>query len=78
VRKSIGSLEHDRLARLLRELRQEAGLRQADVAERLDEPQSFVAKYEAGERRLDLVELEQVAAALDTDLTAPVDRYLHS
>ncbi len=40
---------------------------QADLAVRLRRPQSFVAKYEVGERRLDLVEFVEVANALGTD-----------
>ncbi len=49
---------------LLRELRQDAGLRQQDLAARLGEPQSFVSKYESGERRLDVLELIQICSAL--------------
>ncbi|MEP2530781.1 helix-turn-helix transcriptional regulator [Shimia sp.] len=37
--------------------RQDAGLSQAQLAERLGKPASFVGKYELGERRLDVVEL---------------------
>lgn len=37
--------------------RREAGLTQAEVAERLGKPQSFVAKCEAGDRRIDVIEL---------------------
>ena len=37
-------------------MRLDAGLTQADLAERLDKPQSFVAKVETQERRLDLIE----------------------
>lgn len=62
----------DALVALLRELRVAAGLRQVDVAERLGEPQSFVAKYEAADRRLDVLELRAVAQALDTTLPAVV------
>jgi transcriptional regulator with XRE-family HTH domain len=43
-------------------------LRQVDLAERLERPQSFVSKYEAGERRLDLVELREIAYELGTNL----------
>jgi transcriptional regulator with XRE-family HTH domain len=48
----------------LREIRESVGLRQADVAERLGQPQSFVSKYESGERRLDVLELRAVSRAL--------------
>ena len=66
--KSIYSSEQERLCALLRQIRTDAGLRQADVAKRLDRPQSFVSKYEAGERRLDLVELRQVCEAMGVSL----------
>ncbi|GAA4536493.1 helix-turn-helix domain-containing protein [Amycolatopsis samaneae] len=72
--KSIYSAEYQRLCTVLRELRQEAGLTQVRVAEQLDEPQSFVSKYEAGERRLDVIELHQVATALRTTVVAIVQR----
>lgn len=55
---------------LLRECRERANLRQADVAERLEKPQSFVSKYESGERRLEVLELLDVCEAIDTTLTA--------
>jgi transcriptional regulator with XRE-family HTH domain len=58
------------LAGLLRHLRQEASLRQQDLAERLNQPQSFVSKYESGERRLDLVEIYQICNALGISLTS--------
>lgn len=64
VEKSIYSSEYQQLCRLLRELRVEAGLTQKQVADRLQEAQSFVSKYESGERRLDVIELRHVAKAL--------------
>ena len=45
------------LIQLLRTLRNEASLYQSHVAEKLNKPQSFVSKYEIGERKLDPVEL---------------------
>ena len=66
--KSIYTPEHQRLRALLRQTRLDAGLRQSDVAERLGRPQSFVSKYESGERRLDLVELRQVCEVLGVAL----------
>lgn len=51
------------LLQLLKEIRDEAGLRQQDVAIRLGQPQSLVSRYESGGRRLDVVELRQVCEA---------------
>ena len=54
--KTLRTPEHVYLCQLLRQVRLDAGLTQADLAERLDKPQSFVAKVETQERRLDLIE----------------------
>lgn len=64
IRKS----EYLALARLLKEARQRSGLTQRDVADQLRVPQSFVSKYESGERRLDLLELRRICAVLNTAL----------
>lgn len=53
---------------LLKRLRTSRRLSQADVARRLGQPQSFVSKYETGERRLDFVETAAVCEALGTDV----------
>jgi transcriptional regulator with XRE-family HTH domain len=68
VPRTIYTEEHRRLVELLRERREKAGSRQLDLAERLGRPQSFVSKYEAGQRRLDLVELRAICEALGVDL----------
>ncbi|MDX1486875.1 MAG: helix-turn-helix transcriptional regulator [Acidiferrobacterales bacterium] len=75
MRKSLANRHQSKYLALLREIRNEHGLRQKDVAERLNQPQSFVSKYESGERRLDMLELEQVCEACNTDLTEFVARY---
>jgi transcriptional regulator with XRE-family HTH domain len=62
--KSIFSQEYDQLRHLLITARQQKGLTQGDVALALGKPQSFVSKYERGERRLDVVEFLQVANTL--------------
>jgi transcriptional regulator with XRE-family HTH domain len=67
MRKAIHSELHRSLLTLLRETRQRAGLSQQHVADRLGRPQSFVAKYEGGERRLDVLEFISVAEALGVD-----------
>jgi transcriptional regulator with XRE-family HTH domain len=74
MRKSIHSPEQQVLRDLLRDLRREAGLKQTEVADRLGRPQSFVSKYEAGERRLDLIELRSVCAVLGTDVHELLNR----
>lgn len=57
-----------KLLRLLRSVREDAGLTQIEVANRLSQPQSFVSKYENGERRLDITELDLVCKALGISL----------
>ncbi|HEY1803200.1 MAG TPA: helix-turn-helix transcriptional regulator [Terracidiphilus sp.] len=52
---------------LLVEVRRAAGFTQAELSQRLNRPQSFVSKYERGERRLDVVEFGEVAKALSVD-----------
>jgi len=47
-------------ARLI-QARKEAGLTQVEVAKRLGRPNSFISKCELGERRVDVVELQQLA-----------------
>lgn len=63
------------LLKLLKQVRLEAKLRQVDLAKRLRLPQSFVSKYESGERRLDLLELQQVCDALGISLQEFVKRF---
>jgi transcriptional regulator with XRE-family HTH domain len=55
---------------LLRKIRVEAGLRQVDIAKILGVPQSYVSKYESGERRLDPLELRAVCNAAGVNLTS--------
>jgi transcriptional regulator with XRE-family HTH domain len=66
--RSRSSPRYERLLALLTQLRTNAGLTQADVAKHLRRPQSFVSKYENGERRLDLIELIEIADLLNFDL----------
>lgn len=59
---------------LLKEARKKKGLTQAVVAVRLGKPQSFVSKYESGERRLDVVEFIEIAAALGASAGALLNK----
>ena len=56
---------YKRFQRMLKSARKGRGLTQAQVAKRLGRPQSYVAKYENGERRLDLIEFLDVANVLE-------------
>lgn len=72
---TIYTEEHRALVKLLAELRLKSGLRQAELAERLGRPQSYVSRYETGLRRLDLVELLAICTALDVDVLKVVRRW---
>jgi transcriptional regulator with XRE-family HTH domain len=53
----------------LRDARLQAGLTQADVAARLQRPQSFISKCESGERRIDVIELDELAKLYGKTIT---------
>ncbi|MBC3810087.1 helix-turn-helix domain-containing protein [Undibacterium aquatile] len=60
---------------MLVEARTSRGLLQADLADKLQRTQSFVSKYERGERRLDFPEFITIADALGVDVTAFIEEY---
>ncbi len=55
------SARYKRFLGRLRAARLQAGLTQVEVAAALRRPQSFISKCESGERRVDVVELEDFA-----------------
>lgn len=59
--RSRSSPRYAQLAQLLVKAREAAGLTQVELAARLRRPQSFVSKVESGERRLDVIELLEIA-----------------
>jgi len=65
--KSLRSPSQKRLQELLLRVRKERKLSQWDVAKKLGRPQSFVSKYESGERLLDVIEFIAVARAMGVD-----------
>lgn len=69
MEKSIFSPRHERLLQLLKQVRQEAGLTQVELASILHTQQAVISNFERGERRLDLIELEQVCAAVGISLS---------
>ena len=68
-------VQQERLQELLKQTRLDAGLRQVDLAKRLGQPQSYVSKYESGERRLDLLELRQVCESVGIALEKFVKKF---
>jgi transcriptional regulator with XRE-family HTH domain len=67
MQKSLKSADYARLIEILVAVRHEAGIRQQALAKKLGRPQSFIAKYEGGERRIDVVEFIAIARALGAD-----------
>ncbi len=65
--RAVHRKDYQRFLSLLLKARNDAGLTQSEVAKALGHPQSYVSKYERGERRLDAVEFLEVAKALGID-----------
>ena len=58
---NIYSDDYKKVTKKLREARIESSLTQEKVARKLNKPQSYISKFEAGERRLDVAELKKFA-----------------
>lgn len=59
--KSIYSKEYKNVIKKLKKARFDAGLKQRDVVLKLKKPQSYISKIERGERRVDIIELKELA-----------------
>jgi len=70
---SLGTPRYNNLMVKLVELRKQSGMTQSQLAERLGKPQSFIAKYEGGERRLDVIEFVDVVKALGASPTIVIE-----
>lgn len=62
--KSIHTAEYAKFLKLLKQTRVDLGVTQVELANRLEETQTFVSKCERGERRLDVIELRRWCASL--------------
>lgn len=67
ILKSVHTDEYEAFLQRLAVARREAGLTQQGLANRIGRPQSFVSKYERGERRLDVLEFVTVCHVLSVD-----------
>ncbi|HEY74402.1 MAG: hypothetical protein DRJ03_13690 [Chloroflexi bacterium] len=72
--KSVFSEQYNLLRQLLIAARRQNELTQTQVASKLNKPQSFVSKYERGERRLDVVEFLEVTRVLGVDPSFMIER----
>ena len=61
-RGSLYTDEHTELVTLLRDLRLESGLSQAEVVEVLKRPQTYLSAVEIGDRGIDLVQVRELCA----------------
>ena len=75
MEKSIYTHEYQVMLRLLREAREQAGVTQVELARRLAQTQSYVSKVELGDRRLDVVQLRTILAAIGMSLGDFVGRF---
>ncbi|MDH5822705.1 helix-turn-helix transcriptional regulator [Luteimonas sp. RD2P54] len=73
--KSIYKPEYKVLRRLLFEMRESAGLKQKEMASRLQRPQSYVSSVERGRRRMDLLQLREYCLACEQEVVDFVRRF---
>ena len=75
MRKSIYTAQQRHFQNLLKQVRQDAGLTQTSLAERLETAHSRISDYERGERRLDLIQLRDYCHAMGVPLQEFVRRF---
>lgn len=76
MNKSPHSSAATALRRLLASKRKTLGIHQSDIARKLQKPQSFVSKYENGERKIDLIDFIEICFALKINPTDMLNEYL--
>lgn len=74
--KSVFTKRYRLLLSILVALREDKGLSQHQLAKKLKKPQSFVSKYERGERRLDIIEFLDIVKVLKADPHDIIDELL--
>jgi transcriptional regulator with XRE-family HTH domain len=74
VKKKTYIDQRHHMTTLLRAMRAEAGLTQTELAVRIGKDQTFVSKYESGERRLDVLEVREICRAMGVSLEEFVKR----
>ena len=74
MKKRIYIAQRGRLVSLLREMRIEAGLTQVDLGGRIEKDQTYVSRYESGQRRLDVLEVREICQVVGVTLEDFVKR----
>ena len=77
MQKTLTTERHKALIELMTRYREKTGITQAGLAEQLGEYQSFVARLESGQRRLDVIEFMRLAKILkfnESDILAQLKR----
>lgn len=72
MRKSIYSRRANALAALLKQMRQDAGLTQVELARQLGRHQPYVHAYESGDRQLRVPQIDEIAHVLGTTTYAVI------
>jgi len=62
--KTIHNKRHKRLVEAIVRKRKEAGIRQVQLAKKLKRSQTWIARLESGERRIDVIELIELAEVI--------------
>lgn len=73
--KSIYDINHQILCDLLYRLRLNSGLKQSDLANKLNVPQSYISKIENCQRRVDIIELKNICKVYDLTLIEFIQKY---
>lgn len=64
---------HKKLCKLLQDKRVSANLTQIEVGEKLGIPQTYISKYERGQKRLDVFEVITICNAIGIDIRDIID-----
>lgn len=71
---SVFTEKYVQFRELLTKYRKDRSITQVELAEKLGKPQSYVSKYESGERRLDVIEFTEICEALQIDPNAVINQ----
>ncbi|MET0636354.1 MAG: helix-turn-helix transcriptional regulator [Chitinophagaceae bacterium] len=77
MKKKYTKSNYNKLLELLYQIRTGRAMRQSDLAQLLDVPQSFISKIESGERKIDIVTFLEICDALEIHPTDVISQFLN-